>query len=97
MNLTFSSPPPPTPVFEQTNDRYVERHYFIPDDSEADMISGNGSAKAPFFIRANFDFPERHMPFQVLSVPKVIHDEYEFDVLDTSLCIDLGDANSWEA
>eukprot|EP00957_Ditylum_brightwellii_P209438 15361780-Ditylum_brightwellii.AAC.1 len=41
MNLTFSSPPPPPPPppdFEQTNDRHVEKHYFIPDNSEADMI-----------------------------------------------------------
>ena len=35
------------------------------------------------------------MPFQVLFVPKVIHVEYKFDALDISLCIDLGDANSW--
>eukprot|EP00957_Ditylum_brightwellii_P041555 3147216-Ditylum_brightwellii.AAC.1 len=89
---------PPVSVFDQNNYRHTaENYYYIPYNDDMEMIFGNGSATNPFVIRARFDFPKRHMPFQVLFVPNVILDEYEFDIIDISLCIDLGGANSWEA
>eukprot|EP00957_Ditylum_brightwellii_P001714 132583-Ditylum_brightwellii.AAC.1 len=88
----FSLPPP---MFSNRSIIPPNSYYNVPDD--VNYILGNGSAENPYILKASPDFPEHHMRFQLIFVPKVLNNGYEYNVLDNSTDIELGDANDWDA
>eukprot|EP00957_Ditylum_brightwellii_P185312 14110691-Ditylum_brightwellii.AAC.1 len=84
----------PPPMFSNRSIIPPNTYYNIPDD--VNCILGNGSADNPYILKASPDFPVSHMHFQLLFVPKVLHNGYEYSVLDIRTNIKLGDANDWD-
>eukprot|EP00957_Ditylum_brightwellii_P168163 12801306-Ditylum_brightwellii.AAC.1 len=57
----------------------------------------DGSADKPYIIHVGFDYPERHMGFEVLKVNGIMHtDKYEYDVITIRHTIDFGDRAVWD-
>eukprot|EP00957_Ditylum_brightwellii_P160053 12183587-Ditylum_brightwellii.AAC.1 len=70
-----------------------EKEFYIPDPRS----TPTGTEDNTIIIYVDTEHPEHNLDFEVLLVPRVTHNRYDFKVFDTHHHIDLEDMREWKA